>query len=1270
MTLFKKSILLTALFCFILGISLSVSAVQTLEFTGDFYEFNAHTADGYDTTSICNISVNKGLVAYTRHNANSFVARVFTVSGTAITYYNQSAQIVSSDANKRINSRVEKIDTNKVISVMAPNTGTDLKACILGIETNNNITVYNVSTLSETINDIVAIGDISVINTTAFAVIYQNSTKINVVLGKIETNNNVTWGIPSPVNDDTTDGKKISICKVGDKLVAGYRNVDDGNKLYTVVVSYNGINTIVEPYPKKSSYFNTVDVARLHTINSTKFLITYITNQAYVVVGTVNDKNITIGTKYNMGTGASQKYSIKINSNTFVWFFLYDDVYAFTESNGVITRGTSADTGLNVNSIGGCIRLGYYGINDRFVALSTNNDTNVYSMRVGRFPSIPDSPSNLLGNAYNETQINLTWTKGFRSDKTHIRYKIGSYPNNITDGTLCYNGTAEKTEATGLNTGTEYYFKAWSWNDTDNLWSLTNITDNERTEGDYPSYDYIIITTESLYDSFNNLTKWKETRGTWTNRTNITTHIELVSNITAERDYWWNGKWGDGISEAVFDDTQCHIRNYIKFAYEKHNTSYIVLGGNENFVPLRLVIHPILNAFCDLYYVGLNGTWNDDLDANWAETGEWDETFELAVGRIPARNTNDVDVYVNTLERFENCTDTDWARKIVLTGRYGWGETFVNGLKPLLLKDYQTYKFLKRNIDNDHGWKYNSSMSPLLMFYQGHGCTSTPGYTNHYNKYGYNNLKYPYINIGTGCKQGTLESTSGVYTILFGNTAVPVDHQNYLQVNKTAIAHFGACVLIGECGQYDGQYFLESIINQTGDYGTALGDARVWGAEQEESEYQLVFNLFGDPETKPYLKKNYPNAHLEVNFSITGGMLYNWYGEEEDESGDNLLSRVYPDTTITGTANSTASTFDHYEIHLGWWNEENNSYPGWGDFIDSGIHLLGTSGEPDNWCTNCVDLTNNGNTEVNNDTLGIINFSNITAMHKGVYVLKLIVTDTTGNTTCDYRYFQGYGWLHGIISYDDGTEPPVGTQVNITFDYAWNSLNKIVTTESYNNHTGYYKCNLWEMTPKPTTRSGLKNNLTAECGGHENSSVYYIGTPYDILLNIVIPKPPEPTCFFSYNINKKVITVTPTIITFHRYKWAIKNIKKGSIGETNWIQIEDINDYIYSVPDGGKYRITLTAENSSSNNSMDCTKLITIPETVVEEETEKVEEEKEQKLRNIYTDTGISDWAEKRNIGESILIGIIGVIVLFILFRKRPKKLVIYPIKKNRGDKK
>ena len=153
------------------------------------------------------------------------------------------------------------------------------------------------------------------------------------------------------------------------------------------------------------------------------------------------------------------------------------------------------------------------------------------------------------------------------------------------------------------------------------------------------------------------------------------------------------------------------------------------------------------------------------------------------------------------------------------------------------------------------------------------------------------------------------------------------------------------------------------------------------------------------------------------------------------------------------------------------------------------------------------------------------------------------------------------------------------------------------------------------------------------------------------------------TCSFIYDVTGSVVTVTPTITESTHYKWIVKNL-----AETEWIPIEDIHDQKFVFPLGGKYKITLTAKDDTS--SVNYTRTVTVKASYVEPEppAEEVEEEEEPRVRNIFTDTGLSDWFADRNIGEFVFIGITGFFILLVVFKRRRKKLVIYPVKKNKKD--
>jgi hypothetical protein len=71
-----------------------------------------------------------------------------------------------------------------------------------------------------------------------------------------------------------------------------------------------------------------------------------------------------------------------------------------------------------------------------------------------------DSPTNIFCSPHS-TSIDLSWTKGGNTSQTHIRWKTGGYPTDISDGTGLTNQSSGSYTQTGLTAGTSYYYRMW-----------------------------------------------------------------------------------------------------------------------------------------------------------------------------------------------------------------------------------------------------------------------------------------------------------------------------------------------------------------------------------------------------------------------------------------------------------------------------------------------------------------------------------------------------------------------------------------------------------------------------------------------------------------------------------------------------------------------------------------------------------------------------------------------------------------------------------------
>lgn len=152
------------------------------------------------------------------------------------------------------------------------------------------------------------------------------------------------------------------------------------------------------------------------------------------------------------------------------------------------------------------------------------------------------------------------------------------------------------------------------------------------------TFDHIIITSElfksdtSRY-SLNTLVKHRKKNG-------------INSTIVTTDSIYANFK---GV------DNQEKIRNFIREAKESWNTKYILLGGDVNVVPVRMLFARNAYMASDMYYACLQNSFNDDGDNRWGELNDGlDFEYDLFVGRASAENLNEIQNFVYKTITYEN----------------------------------------------------------------------------------------------------------------------------------------------------------------------------------------------------------------------------------------------------------------------------------------------------------------------------------------------------------------------------------------------------------------------------------------------------------------------------------------------------------------------------------------------------------------------------------------------------------------------------------------
>ncbi len=150
---------------------------------------------------------------------------------------------------------------------------------------------------------------------------------------------------------------------------------------------------------------------------------------------------------------------------------------------------------------------------------------------------------------------------------------------------------------------------------------------------------YVIITTQELASAFTPLQEWKIQRG-------VPTVVRTLS--------WIRQNFPDGIDDAE------RIRNFIRWSYSKRGTRYVLLAGDTEIIPTRIIHTGNYTFATDYYFADLDGTWNADQDDTFGEVKDQLEGYpEVYVGRLPVLSTDDVQLLVRKILEYEKFQNID-----------------------------------------------------------------------------------------------------------------------------------------------------------------------------------------------------------------------------------------------------------------------------------------------------------------------------------------------------------------------------------------------------------------------------------------------------------------------------------------------------------------------------------------------------------------------------------------------------------------------------------
>ena len=201
----------------------------------------------------------------------------------------------------------------------------------------------------------------------------------------------------------------------------------------------------------------------------------------------------------------------------------------------------------------------YWHVNTTDSEIWTNNS---FKFTV-RDKFLPIKPANFTATTVDRSGINLNWTKETMTDFTIIEYNSSAnWPRG--KGKEIYNDTESSFNHTELSPGTTYYYRAWSYNTTDQSFSETSTLAFNTTfanqapllNNEYPIHNsikndvFISEVNVSLFDTENDIMNWtiNTSRGETNNGTSLNGVISCT--LTAPLNYNETIQWQVNVTDG------------------------------------------------------------------------------------------------------------------------------------------------------------------------------------------------------------------------------------------------------------------------------------------------------------------------------------------------------------------------------------------------------------------------------------------------------------------------------------------------------------------------------------------------------------------------------------------------------------------------------------------------------------------------------------------------------------------------------------------------
>jgi hypothetical protein len=127
------------------------------------------------------------------------------------------------------------------------------------------------------------------------------------------------------------------------------------------------------------------------------------------------------------------------------------------------------------------------------------------------------------------------------------------------------------------------------------------------------------------------------------------------------------------------------IRNFIRYATENWGATWVLLGGDTDLVPCRMIylfsagFEPSHDTvLCDLYYSDLDGTWDADEDGAYGEVADEVDMYpDVWIGRASVNTVQECNTFVSKALTYERNPPLYQTKELLLSSWVfgdNWGE--------------------------------------------------------------------------------------------------------------------------------------------------------------------------------------------------------------------------------------------------------------------------------------------------------------------------------------------------------------------------------------------------------------------------------------------------------------------------------------------------------------------------------------------------------------------------------------------------------------------